>query len=883
MKEFHLLVLSLCGLCLLAGCGSGAPPPPPISVALTPNSAQALDANQSDTLTASVTNDSSNQGVNWTVTCPSGANTCGAMAQAKSASGVANQYVAPPNVSVTETVKVTATSVSDSTKSATIQVTVNPALTLVNLPPVQQQVATAGTPFSLNLMNFVQGGTAPFTWSITSGTLPSGLTLHATTGMISGTPSTPAAAANVFTLSCTDSGTPPTPLSGTLELSLTINAPGTLAITSGAPPNGAVGSPYGGTHSISGHSFTGSPLTATGGTPSYTWSWTAAQGSSLPPGLSPTLLYISGGSTRCCVYVLAIAGTPTTAGTYNVIVTVTDSASPPAHVNASYTINITSATLAITSGPPPNGIVGATYNVRFVKVCDNPFCTQFHFVPRPGFPLTATGGVPPYTWSWTTAHGSSLPPGLLISLITSSVCGPVSPQICGKPQTVGAYDVVVTVKDSATPQGTASTAYRIDISNPPPPAIDTTPPPSAGAVNLPYSFTFTASNGLAPLDWGETGGLPPGLVWSSAGVLSGTPTGTGSFPITVMVQDSVGQSATPQDFTIQIFAHGFKATGSMGTARVGAAATLLKDGRVLVAGGWLATAELFDPATGTFAPTGSMQMARTTATLLNDGKVLVTGGLDVNGNALTTAELYDPANGTFAPTGSMQAGHEAATLLSNGKVLMTGGKDVNGFFLAMAELYDPGTGSFAPTGSMGTARGGFSTTLLKDGRVLVAGGFDDSLNNLATAELFDPVRGSFVPTGRMVNAREVHSATLLSTGKVLVTGGLDSNARTFVAAELFDPASGSFSPTGSMQSAHYSHSATLLNDGRVLVTGGADSSNHATATAELFDLSTGTFTLTGSMTTARESHGATLLNDGRVLVTGGFDGFSTLATAELYQ
>lgn len=164
MKKSLSLLISLYGSCLLVACSGGGsvlpPPPPAITVNLTPNSAQALDVNQSDSFTGTVSNDSSNQGVNWTITCPAGVNACGAMAQTKSASGVPSKYVAPANVSAPETVSVTATSVSDSTKSATVQVTVNPTPMLIN-PPPQMQPGNVGQPFSLNFANFVQGGTHP--------------------------------------------------------------------------------------------------------------------------------------------------------------------------------------------------------------------------------------------------------------------------------------------------------------------------------------------------------------------------------------------------------------------------------------------------------------------------------------------------------------------------------------------------------------------------------------------------------------------------------------------------------------------------------------------------------------------------------------------------
>src|SRR5260221_1626062 len=134
MKQVLAILLSFIVIAFaisLAACGGGSSASPvPLTVSLTPSSVQALDASQSDSLIATVSNDSGSRGVTWTVTCPAGINTCGTMAQAKSASGVANQYVAPANVNAAETVTVTAASVSDATKSASVQVTVNPVLAL---------------------------------------------------------------------------------------------------------------------------------------------------------------------------------------------------------------------------------------------------------------------------------------------------------------------------------------------------------------------------------------------------------------------------------------------------------------------------------------------------------------------------------------------------------------------------------------------------------------------------------------------------------------------------------------------------------------------------------------------------------------------------------
>jgi WD40 repeat protein len=342
----------------------------------------------------------------------------------------------------------------------------------------------------------------------------------------------------------------------------------------------------------------------------------------------------------------------------------------------------------------------------------------------------------------------------------------------------------------------------------------------------------------------------------------------------------------------------------MAVARTGGTATLLPDGDVLVAGGGTNKADLYDPSTGTFAPTATMSVARTnaTATLLPSGDVLVAGGVDGRGRQVAGAELYDPSTGTFKTTGSMhtpRSGH-TATLLPDGKVLVAGGGcnrgrgfcNAGSFLdnLTSAELYNPKTGTWSVTGSMRFERQFFTATLLRNGRVLVAGGFancdDDFCFDNAEAEIYNPAAGTWTETGSMHVEREQFTATLLPDGQVLVAGGLNEggsdggNVTTYAEAELYDPASGTWSTTGSMSEPRSGQTATLLpGPDWVLVAGGSGD-----ATSEVYQPASGQFVPTGSMTTPRTDLTATLLSDGNVLASGGTgtDG-SAQATAEVYE
>jgi len=339
----------------------------------------------------------------------------------------------------------------------------------------------------------------------------------------------------------------------------------------------------------------------------------------------------------------------------------------------------------------------------------------------------------------------------------------------------------------------------------------------------------------------------------------------------------------------------FTPTSSMNTARRRHTATLLPNGKVLVAGGegidgnhpHLSSAELYDPVTGTWTNTGSMFYARSfhTAILLPNGKVLVAGGQN-DLSVLSSAELYDPASGTWTETGSMTNffGYSAhmrhtATLLPNGKVLVAGGDDNALQHTRFAELYDPTTEAWTPTGPMNIGRTLHTATLLPDGQVLVAGGI--AVQSLASAELYDPVAGTWTNTGAMNFARDDHTATLLTNGQVLVVWGQSTIASYVSLWELYNPASRTWTSSGELQ-AWANHTATLLANGKVLVAGGGPGGYGSGAS--LYNPATGAWTDAGQMADGRGEHTATLLTNGKVLVAGGQGGLGwPLLTAELYD
>jgi hypothetical protein len=420
---------------------------------------------------------------------------------------------------------------------------------------------------------------------------------------------------------------------------------------------------------------------------------------------------------------------------------------------------------------------------------------------------------------------------------------------------------------------------------------------------------------------GTTADLTSQVVWTTADHLVATVGSTGM--VTAVSTTGATTTVTAalsgvssRAVTVTVTQGGSSNSTTLEIGRYDHTATLLPDGRVLVTGGYdgtgaLTSSELYDPSTGFWSKSGDLNTKRGdhTAVLLSSGKVLAMGGVDGIGTFShdpVEAELYDPGTGLWALTSSLNAGrsYHSITLLkpvapsTESRVLVVGGDNQTTGYLDSAEIYDPATasstGTWKITGSLSTARDSHTATLLNDGRVLVVGGFTMLPGQivgtvLASAELYDPVLETWSPTGSLVKGRYTHSATLINGGKVLVVGGVDSAGNDVASAEIYDPQAGLWTPTGSLGVARYNHLATLMPSGQVLVTGGSNADTTSLSSAELYDPTTGKWTGTANLQTGRAVFTATLLahgnpaTDGKVLITGGDGATGTLSSVELHD
>jgi len=342
--------------------------------------------------------------------------------------------------------------------------------------------------------------------------------------------------------------------------------------------------------------------------------------------------------------------------------------------------------------------------------------------------------------------------------------------------------------------------------------------------------------------------------------------------------------SSPSPSALPTVASGLRlvAVGSMATPRAVQTSTRLADGRVLVAGGCTdagcnlgspggATAEIFDPRTRAFKPTGRMHISRDDhqAVLLPDGRVLVAGGWTAQGVTVTT-ELFDPRRGTFALGPSMRTPRAGftAVAMSDGRVLLAGGQTAAHVDTETAEVFDPRTNTIQAVGDMTVPRSAHAATLLINGRVLVAGGTSRGVI-IGSAEVFDPATARFTAVGPMQTARYKAGSVTLADGRALIVGGASDveASHPFATTEIYDPATSTFSAGPLMTKGRYKliDSVVRLGNGDVVVAGGAPSPEIYDAREQVFRSVAGTLGPTRLFLTA------TALDGESVLLVGGYD------------
>lgn len=633
--------LAIVAFVFMSGCGGSNAKP---SVTVTPSTSN-VDATNTVSLSATVAHDNNSAGVTWTV---SGG---GALSNSTTS---ATTYTAPAAASTALSVTVTATSVADATKTATAAITV-PAAPAVTTGALV--AGTVGAAYSGAVA--ASGGIPPYTWTITSGTLPAGLTMNSA-GAISGTPAEAGVGTINLTFKVTDAGTP-NALSASATLGLTIAAAPSIAFTTTTLAQGTYKSAYsaslaatGGAGALtytllSGTLPTGLSMSTAGaitGTPTVVGSFpftvqaadafgdTGSQALTLkviypalaitpltPPigyvgaTYTSTTLAATGGSGTGYTWSLAnstilpaglglssagvISGKPTAAGTTPFTAMVTDSAANTATLALSIVVN--PAVSIATATTLPVGFVGSAYSQT----------------------LAATGGSGT-GYSWIVNSGSTLPGGL--SLSSAGVLN-------GTPTASGTPSFTVTVTDSVSNTASATFSLTINASV----SITTLSTLPGGYQNGVYPTTALAATGgnSGPYTWAwaaaSGSSLPAGLILSTAGVITGTPTGSGIFNIVVTATDSASNKGTAT-FTLTI------------EAALAVSTTTLKSGTVNVAYSQTLAATGGSGTGNTWATTGPSTLASLNLSLSADG--VLSGTPTTTGTATFTAQVTDSQSHT---------------------------------------------------------------------------------------------------------------------------------------------------------------------------------------------------------------------------------------------
>jgi uncharacterized protein YjbI with pentapeptide repeats len=683
-------------------------------------------------------------------------------------------------------------------------------ITTMTLPAAAQTV-----PYSHTLE--AVGGSGVRTWSLSSGSLPAGLTLDGPSGVLSGTPSTNGT--STFTVQVASNGQ-------TDHRSYTMTVGGAAIVFTAQPANGSANSIM-------------SPVTV-------------------------RVIDASGAAIPSAPVSLSLTTNPSDAGVSGTMSGFTDG-------TGSFT-----ATPTIDKGG--TGYVLTAYSGMLTPVESIPFTME-----------GLSTNIPSMTTGRHSHSAVALYNGKVLFWGGSDT---VSPNATSSPK-VEVYDPA-TNTIAVTPGGSDSGGGRINhtaVSLPQGLVLFTGGRDSAGNISreqqyVSYSPSFPTQTAIAPI-------MPVGAQREHH---TATLLGDGR-KVLIAGGTSDGSNALSTAFVFDPQAGTFLPV-TMNAARRNHTATLLGDGRVLIAGGYdgagvpLATAELFDLATGVFANIAApMNQARAmhAAIRMTDGYVLLTGGEGVGAEspASATAEFFNPFANTFgviSPGMSASRRSHQMTMLASGKILISGGSGPG--YSSTLDLFDPNVGFVGATGTLSEVRRGLAATALPDGRVLLSGGTDGAAVPGAS-EIYHPVGPPFAPaaftTGPFGTARSDFTMTHMSDGRILIAGGLSAAGTPLATAYIYDALSNSFGPTfTNMNTARSHHSATLLANGKVLIVGGNGGAG-AIPSAELYDPVLNTFSAAGAMDIPRARHTATLLFNGRVLIAGGQNATGFLSSAQFFD
>ncbi|MEP7456667.1 putative Ig domain-containing protein [Phyllobacterium sp. SB3] len=729
-----------------------------------------------------------------------------------SATGV---FAGTPTDSGTFNFTIRATDANSFTGDRAYSLTIAPPTVEVVAEPLP--VEQVGVPFSRSLS--ADGGTEPYTYAITGGSLPPGKVL-ASDGTISGSPTQ--AGTFTFTVTATDSTGGTGPFSGSQGFTILVN-PAPLVLPATSLANATVGSAY-----------SASINPATGGVSPYTYVVTAG---ALPAGIS---FSAAGG----------LSGTPTAAGAFNFTVTAADSASVTATQN--YSLNISAPTLSMT--PVAGNLVlpygqPSTYN------------------------FSASGGTSPYSYSLVAG---SLPVG-----ISFSAAGVLS----GTPTVPGNYNIAIRATDSSTGSGapfSLQSNYTLQVGAP---TMAITPPTLANAqVGIAYASTLTASGGVGPYSFALiSGALPIGVSFNSAGQLSGTPSTSGAFALNIRATDANGQFVS-QAFTLNVDAPTISvapATLSAGSVASSYSETVSATGGTApysyaITAGSLPAGLTLNTSTGVISGTptteinanftvtatdstggaGPYNASRAYTLVINAPTISLPATTLANGTVATayTATLNGASGGTapysYAVTGgALPAG---LTLASDGIISGTPTTQVNSTFTVTATDNSPGPGPYTATQTytliVDAPTLSLPATTLANGTVATA--YTAALNGAVggTAPYTYAVTGGALPAG----------LTLASDGTISGTPTTQVNANFIVTATDNSPSPGPYTASRAytliIDAPTISLPATTLADGVI-----------ATAyTATLNAASGGTSPYTYAVTGGALPAGLSLAADGTI-------------------